>query len=205
MEIRIYVEGGGDSSNQKSKLRMGFSNFFQTLINQARSRRIKWNLIPSGSRNNAYRNFINALTDHPDACNLLLVDSEAPVTQQPWQHLQSRDNWDSQGLDDRQCHLMVQAMEAWFIADIDALSQFYGQGFQVNSIPRTSNIENIPKDSLEPSLNAATRNTTKGEYQKIEHGWKLLGLINVQRVRTASVHCDRLFQTITEMIDDNPT
>jgi hypothetical protein len=98
---------------------------------------------------------------------------------------------------------MVQAMEAWFIADPDALSKFYGQGFQTNSIPRTSNIERIAKDNLEPSLKAATRRTTKGEYQKIQHSSELLQKIDVEKVRLASKHCDRLFTTIEEILNDS--
>lgn len=58
---------------------------------------------------------------------------------------------------------MVQAMEAWFIADVETLKKFYGNGFKENSLPKTSNVEIITKDSLEPSLKNATRNTTKGK------------------------------------------
>jgi hypothetical protein len=95
---------------------------------------------------------------------------------------------------------MVQAMESWFMADIETLSRFYGQGFQANSLPRNSNIEDIPKDRLEPSLKAATRPTQKGEYQKIKHGCELLKQIDVLTVRGASEHCDRLFQKIEEIL-----
>jgi hypothetical protein len=126
------------------------------------------------------------LEDYPDAFNILLVDSEAAVNKPPWDHLKSRDNWDSPSVDDTHCHLMVQAMEAWFIADIDTLKKFYGQGFRENSIPRNPNVEKIDKDSLEPSLKEATRNTVKGEYQKIQHASKLLELLNVAKVREAS-------------------
>jgi hypothetical protein len=83
---------------------------------------------------------------------------------------------------------MVQAMEAWFIADIDTLKKFYGQGFRETSIPRNLNVEKIDKDSLEPSLKEATRNTVKGEYQKIQHASELLELLNVTK-------CERLLTT----------
>lgn len=199
-EIRVYIEGGGDAKNTKALFRDGFRSFLDDLFQIARERKIKCNLIVCGGRNAAYRDFKNALADHPDAYNILLVDSEGPVTQKPWQHLQSRDNWDSLKVEDDQCHLMVQAMEAWFMADIDALNTFYGQGFQANSLPKNSNIEDIPKDRLEPSLKAATRQTQKREYQKIKHGCELLKQIDVQKVRGASEHCDRLFQKIEEII-----
>jgi hypothetical protein len=168
----------------------------------ARSKRIKWDIIVCGSRNNAFRSFKNALEDYPDAFNVLLVDSEAAVNKLPWEHLKSRDNWNSPSVDDTHCHLMVQAMEAWFIADIDTLKKFYGKGFRENSIPKNTNVEKIDKDSLEPSLKEATRNTSKGEYQKIQHASKLLELLDVTKVRKAAPKCDRLFTTLAQIMGE---
>ncbi|MBW4645774.1 MAG: DUF4276 family protein [Goleter apudmare HA4340-LM2] len=198
--IRIYIEGGGDGKNTKALIRQGFSQFCKYLVELAKTQKIHWDIIICGSRNNALRDFKNALTSHPDAFNVLLVDAEAPVTiQSPWGHLKIRDNWDiPSGVDDSHCHLMVQAMEAWLIADIETLKKFYGQGFRENAIPKNSCVENIDKDSLEPSLKSATRNTTKGEYHKINHTSKLLALLDVATVRNASPYCDRLFTTLAE-------
>ncbi|MEH2240495.1 DUF4276 family protein [Nostoc sp.] len=199
-EVRIYIEGGGDGKNTKALIRQGFSQFLKPLVEIAKSKKIKWDITICGSRNNAFRDFRNALKSHPEAFNLLLVDAEASVTTlSPWEHLKFRDNWDApSGVDDSHCHLMVQAMEAWFISDMATLKKFYGQGFKENSIPKNANVEIIDKDSLEPSLKAATRSTTKGEYQKIKHASKLLELLDVDKVRQASSYCDRLFTTLTE-------
>jgi len=78
-EVRIYIKGGGDGKNTKQLLRGGFSSFFKELVQVARSKQIKWNIIVFGSRNNAFRDFKNALAEHPNAFVILLVDSEAPV------------------------------------------------------------------------------------------------------------------------------
>ncbi len=201
-EVRIYIEGGGDGKNSKALLHQGFSNFLQDLKAIARSNQIKWNIVLCGSRNNAFRDFKNAFRTHPNAFIVLLVDSEAPVTanRPPWEHLKLRDNWDLANIDDTHCHLMIQSMEAWFIADIEALKKYYGQGFKENAIPKNQNVEKIPKDSLEPSLKAASCNTTKGEYKKIQHAAKLLEMVDVAKVRIASSYCDRLFITLTEKI-----
>ncbi|GAB1543406.1 DUF4276 family protein [Scytonema sp. NUACC21] len=200
-EIRIYLEGGGDGKNTKALIREGFSKFLQEIVELARSKKIKWAMTVCGSRNNAFRDFKNALESHPDAFNVLLVDAEAPVKKSPWQHLSTRDNWDVPEIDDSHCHLMVQSMEAWFIADIDTLKKFYGQGFKENAIPKNPNVETIDKDSLEPCLKIATGNTTKGEYQKIKHASKLLEMLKTEKIRSASFHCDRLFTTLTQMIN----
>lgn len=201
-EVRIYIEGGGESKDTKAALRRGFSSFFKELVQVANSKKIKWNIILCGSRNNAFRDFKNALADHPNAFIILLVDSEAPVKQPPWEHLKLRDNWDSPGVDETHCYLMVQAMEAWLMADIDTLKRFYGQGFKENVIPKNINVETIEKDRLESSLKAASRDTkSKGEYQKIQHASKLLEMLDVDKVRKASSECDRIFTTLTELME----
>lgn len=203
-EIRIYIEGGGEGKDTKASLRQGFSSFFKELVQVVQSKKIKWNITLCGSRNNAFRDFKNALATHPDAFVILLVDSEAPVVKQsPWEHLKSRDNWDAPtGVDETHCYLMVQAMEAWFMADIDTLKRFYGQGFKENAIPKKSNVEKIEKDLLEPRLKAASRDTkSKGEYQKIQHASTLLKMLDVDKVRKASSECDRIFTTLTELME----
>jgi hypothetical protein len=196
-EIRIYIEGGGDSKDTKAFLRQGFSIFLQSLVSMARQNGIRWRIVTCGSRQAAFEALRTAQRDNTESFNVLLVDSEGPVQTTPWLHLRLRDAWDHDNLSDDHCHLMTQAMEAWFIADVEALSNFYGAGFHRNSLPRNPNVEQIAKTQLEPSLKAATRATQKGEYHKIRHASKLLEVISVEVVRGASRHCDRLFTTLT--------
>lgn len=142
--IRIYVEGGGDSRNIKPQPRPDFSQF----LRQALGKNVK--VIACGSREHTFRDFKNALKRHPNAFNVLLVDSEGPVRKIPWLHLRERDGWQKPPhVTNEQCHLMVQMMEAWLIADIDALKKFYQQGFNAKAIPKTPNIEKISKKQLE--------------------------------------------------------
>jgi len=91
---------------------------------------------------------------------------------------------------------MVQMMESWLIADTEALKMFYGQGFNANAIPRHANVEQIAKAQVESALEAATRTTQAGNYHKIRHGPQILGLVDVERVRRAATHCERLFATV---------
>jgi hypothetical protein len=202
-EIRIYVEGGGDRADSKSRIREGFGLFLKDLRELARSKSIRWQIIACGGRESTFEDFQTALLSHPDAFNILLVDSEAPVRNSPWQHLQQRDRWKQpEGTTDEQCHLMAQTMEAWLIADVDALSKFYGQGFTVKAIPRRQNVEEIDKANVTSALENATRPTKTGKYHKIRHGPKLLQLVNVQIVRVAAPHCNRLFETLQHIMDD---
>jgi hypothetical protein len=103
---------------------------------------------------------------------------------------QGRDVFD---LVEDQCHLMVQAIEAWLIADPDALARYYGQDFPRKAFPKTGDVEAIPKDDLQRRLKQATAKTQKREYAKIRHCADLLGLLNQDRVRQRARHCNQLF------------
>ncbi len=202
-EIRIYAEGGGESADTKQFLRQGFSTFLKELNSEAREKRIRWRLVICGRRGSALDAFRIAMRQHAQAFNVLLVDSESAVQATAWRHLQGRGEWGDDPPPDDHCQLMVQAMEAWFVADTEALSQFYGQGFRANAIPENPDVEQIAKDDLEPSLKNATRNTKKGEYHKAKHAWKLLETINPSKVRRASRYCERLFATLTGKMEAN--
>ncbi|MBI4299439.1 MAG: DUF4276 family protein [Chloroflexi bacterium] len=198
-EIRIYVEGGGDSAFGKATLRSGFNTFFRSLVDDARSKRIKWAVILLGPRDKCLSAFNTALKTHPDAFNILMVDAEGAVSVEPRQHLRDRDSWDVLAPEEN-CHLMVQTMEAWFVADFDALSTYYGDSFLGSAIPRTSNVEEIDKITLLSALERASQNTQKGRYNKIRHAADLLGRIDTTLVRQKAWHCDRLFSALKSRI-----
>ena len=84
-------------------------------------------------------------------------------------------------------------MEAWFLADRNALLEFYDGGFLANSLPgRPTNVEAVPKDDLEPKLKHASGPTkTKGEYHKTRHAFELLARIDPVKVEEASPHAKR--------------
>ncbi len=214
-EVRIFFEGGGDRSDDKRRLKEGLHGFLREPIITARQKRICFNLILCGTRRKAYESFLKALGTHSSAFNILLVDSEGPVPvvnpnssdheekyQAAWQYLRERpaDAWSQLAKDHKEsCHLMVQTMEAWLLADIEGLQKFYGQGFAANSIPKAQNVEGIDKPSLERTLKAATRATSKGEYHKIDHASKLLKeFISPKKVCDASSHCNHLFTILME-------
>jgi len=198
-QIRIYIEGGGDRSDTKAEVRRGFSKFLEPLRRIAGERRIQWDLIACGSREVAFDRFKSGLRDHPESCCILLVDSEAPVTQGPWKHLEGRDGWKSTTTDE-QCHLMVHCMESWLIADPSALAEFYGQGFRPNALPRAADVETVAKERIAAALEHATKDTQKGRYHKIRHGPDLLGRLDPARVRQRAKHCDRLFMVLETLI-----
>ena len=132
MSVYVYVEGGGDSRALKRACRAGLSKFLSKAGLAGNMPRV----VACGSRNDAYDRFQTALTDGKDIV-FLLVDAEGSVAApaaavKPWHYHKDRDNWNrpKNGTDD-QCHLMVQLMESWFIADVEALESKFGQGFRM--------------------------------------------------------------------------
>jgi hypothetical protein len=199
--IRVYVEGGGDRKDTKVAVRLGFDAFLGELRDAARVRKLEWKAITCGSRGSALDDFRTACRTHPDCFNVLLVDSEGPVSAGPREHLRARDDW-ALDVSEEHCHMMVQAMEAWIIADVEALRAFYGQGFQPSAIPGTQNVERIDKERLLEAMTAASRQTQKGPYHKIHHGPKLLARVDPRVVRPKAPHCQRLFATVQKVIDE---
>jgi hypothetical protein len=190
VSVRIYVEGGGDGKLLRSKCRKGFSEFFQQANFAGRMPRI----VACGRRNKAYEDFCYAFSQsNPTDFIILLVDSEGPVSKTPWEHLKSTDGWiEPARASDDNAHLMVQCMEAWFLAEKKVLQDYYGQHFSEVSLPANPNIEQIPKDDILKGLSNATRNTTKGEYDKGDHSFAILARISPSLVKDAAPHCKRL-------------
>lgn len=92
----------------------------------------------------------------------------------------ARDGWTKpSSAGDDQCHLMVECMESWFLADMNALANYFGQGFLATAMPSNTHIERIPKSSVFYALKKATKDTkTKGAYAKGDHSFKILQAIN---------------------------
>lgn len=198
MRVKIYVEGGGDQARLKRECRRAFSKFFEKAGFKGRMPRV----VACGSRGSAYDDFCTAVkTTTDEELPLLLVDSEAPVQPQhqqedqfdPWGHLQARDDWSQPAnTDGEQAHLMVQCMEAWFLADRQCLQDFFGNHFQANALPGNPNIEAIEKQQIFDALKKSTRHTQKGEYGKGSHSFKILEMVDPARVFKQSPWADRL-------------
>lgn len=192
MSVKLYVEGGGDSKALRTACRRGFRTFLEKAGLAGRMPSIA----ACGKRDDAYKDFRTAHTNGQGA--MLLVDAEGPVAESgPWQHLKARDNWDRpSGAKDEACHLMVQAMESWFLADPDALKSYYGQGFRPKSLHGNPDIEDVPKQDIFQRLERATRDTKKGGYDKGAISFELLAEIDPAKVTAASPYADRLIRAL---------
>ena len=196
MKIQLFVEGGGHRNFLNAQCRKAFQAFLRKAGLAGNLPRV----FASGSRQQAYRDFLNALdTAHAGEFIVLLVDSESPVAEGagPWLHLKNRDNWDRPaGAMDENAHLMVQCMEAWFLADKDALAGYFGSGFNPNALPGRPGIEEVSKSEIEQGLKMASRNCKKGRYAKGSHSFGILAELDPDKVTGASPHAKRFISTL---------
>ena len=159
-----------------------------------------------GSRKEACDDFCTATRNaKDDEFPIMLVDSEEAVEPgaNAWQHLKDRksDGWDKpESASDENAHLMVQCMEAWFLADRNSLASYFGQGFSENALPKSEDVENIHKDDLFLYLRNATRSCKgKGQYSKDRHSYQILENLDHQKVANASPHAKRFFDTLRKI------
>ncbi|HUU69693.1 MAG TPA: DUF4276 family protein [Planctomycetota bacterium] len=195
------MEGGGEGM-ARAALREGFCVFLGELRDRARRKRMEWSVIPAGSRNDAYQAFRAACQQRPQIINVLLVDAEGVVVGSPKDHVCNSNRWERSVFTDDNCHLMVQLMESWFLADLPALSSFYGPDFREGQIPRTNDVEAIGKDRVLTALGEATRSTQQGQYSKTRHAPRLLKCIRHSQVLPRARHCERLFVTLRNLIEE---
>lgn len=200
VKITIFVEGGGDTRNQQSACRKGFREFFDKLDIKA-----SITIIACGNGKNTYDDFcIGFKKTKIDEYCLLLVDSEAPLTNtNKWQHFSSYIDAKSikpNNAKEENLHFMVECMEAWFMADKQTLANYYGKYFNLNVLPKTTDIEKIAKQDLIDGLDNASRKTTKGKYSKSkrEHSFELLSRINATDVVKNSPRAETLCNILKE-------
>jgi hypothetical protein len=128
-----------------------------------------------------------------------LIDSEAPVSgARPWTHLKTRDNWEKpENADENDCHLMVQIMETWFLADKAALKTYFEDSTYWESLSVRDDIENIAKDDVFLHLENAARHTRKGAYSKGKHSFEILAKIDCNAVISKSFWAKRFIDSLT--------
>ena len=170
----VYLEGG-------SHLRRPMRNFLRRAVGLD----IDIDVDACRGRDRAITRF--GRVSSPDS--LLLIDSEGDDLNGLRQTVASRARL--QGALDR-TFFMVQLMEAWFLADREALREFYGPRFNTRLLPNNPQPEAIQKNDVLNRLREATRGTPKRIYDKTAHAPGLLNLLNPAAIYAACPNFTRL-------------
>lgn len=204
-DVYVYAEGGGSgaySASLQAQFRQAFAEFLaKTDLGITR----RPHVVPCGGREQAFDSFCTAIEQGRNA--LLLVDSETSVNSthqspppnnwKPWAHLKVQAGWEKPGqAKDDDCHLMVECMENWFLADKESVATFFGSGFKKAALPASA-IETVSKATVYAALQTATQDCkTKAAYGKGAHSFKLLQLIDPAKVEAASPWAKRFLDEL---------
>lgn len=202
---KLFVEGGGNSNLLRTECRKGFSNF----LSNAGLKGFMPRIIACGRRQDAFDSFCAAIKNGENA--FLLVDSEdlvkneyhqeLPETWKPFEHLHERDNWDKpEDADEESCHLMMPCMEAWLIADGNALRKFFGGKFNAKPLPaQGTSPEAMTKKNIYDALNRSTLQCKK-HYDKGDNSFEILEAVNPIIVTSRCSWAKRFVDTLKKKL-----
>jgi hypothetical protein len=177
----LYVEGGGNSKNEKMALRQGIAKLLEKAGFGGKQPRI-W---ACGGRQQAFRDFQIAIANKK-ICDgfILLVDSEEPVQTNDFgldspagcMHLKANDGWKKpKGIANSQVALMATCMETWFSTDRTALKAVFGDKLKESALPALNNMEMRSRQDLLRALESATISCGNDKrYVKGERSYKIL-------------------------------
>ena len=181
-EVRIHYEGA-------PQLKEGLHSFLGKLAFGGYSRQCRVRFIAGTGRDDTIHDFRDAMKTHPSSWNVLLIDSEGPDDGRLFARLHLP------VAQEESVFWMVQLMETWFVADIQALKRFYGQGLREAQLLIKRDMERVPKKDVLRWLEHATKATQKGKYDNVDHATHLLGLIDPDLVQKVCPNCRRISET----------
>lgn len=192
VNIKIYIEGGGEGKYLEICFQKAWTKFFQAAGLEGRMPRP----LRGKGRQNAYDSFCTALANAKKGeMPLLLVDSEAAVhsDHNVWQHLKTRDNLDKPPqAGDQHAYLMAQNMETWLLADPEALQTYFGSEFNLRKIPAWPDLEKVAKIDVYTALERATTTCKEKSYAKGKVSFEALSAVSPQKVAEKCPQAKRL-------------
>jgi hypothetical protein len=199
VRVKIYAEGGGEGELLDTLFRKGWANFFSAAGLERKMPKV----IRGQGRDRTFNLFVTAVNDRgTGVLPLLLVDSEEAVGsgQSAWKHLAARDGW-KQPADttDDQVYLMVQVMETWFLADPNALGQFFGPDFRESVIKQWPALEAVDKNTVFQTLESATMNCETKQYAKGRISFELLAKVDPLKVEQKCPHAKALLEFLRSL------
>jgi hypothetical protein len=194
-QIKLYVEGGGDSKEQHARCREGFRKLLVKSGFTGKMPRI----VAGGGRTATFDQFKTSVRSAgPNDFPILLVDSEDVVADNTtaWVHLKIRDDWDRpDGVVEDQAQLMVTCMETWLMADRVALRAYFGRSLNEGQLFSTDALETRQRQIVHDALAEATRHCKKN-YRKGERSFEILAALDPKTLKKILPHFLTLLQTL---------
>lgn len=194
MNVKIYIEGGGNNVEQRNRCREGFRKLIA-------SAGFSPSIVACGGRGKAYDKFCTAIKEAKKGVYLiLLVDSEEPISQpadspKPWEHLQQHDHWERPpGVKDDQAQFMVTCMESWIMADHHALAVHYGAKLGT-ALLSVNGLEARTRFDVQDTLMRATRNCTNA-YEKGKRSFRVLAELNPATLQQHLLYFKRFIEAL---------
>jgi hypothetical protein len=191
-ELKLYVEGGNPPGARVPKdltvrLRQALGEFVAKALGAGAGVSAEF----AGGRSQALSAFVEARRAVPGAPSILLVDSERamPHPSEEWQipsDLTRSADWDQDVCEERLVHLMVEAMEAWFLSDRGALRSVFPK-LDESGLPDPACSEALSKADHHAALSEAADTG----YSKTKHSPKLLAALDPATVRRHCAWCER--------------
>ena len=202
MDMKIYIEGGGNSKEEHIRFREGFRKLIEK-TGVARMPRT----VACGGRGETFRDFKNGLRNEHQV-SLLLVDSEDPAADLTdevdndfaWRHLAARDGWvRPEGTRNRQVMLMATCMETWIAADRASLRNHYGAQIRENALPPLQNLESRNRHAVQDALAHATRDSKKS-YEKGVRSFEVFAVLNPDVLKEYLTQFRRFVAVLEEVL-----
>ena len=184
MTLYLYIEGGGDSKEQHSRLREAYRKLLTKAGFAGRMPRT----VAGGSRREAFDRYATAVENGQNA--MVLVDSEDPVRSGVtcWDHVIARDGWLRPAHAQEDDMLLMQAcMETWIVADHAALKAVFGPKLDTGALPPMNDLEQRHRHDILSRLERATRNCP-GPYSKGNRSFDALAEIEPKLVEKHAPH-----------------
>lgn len=199
MKVRLYVEGGpvGVHSDALRAFRAAFKKHLVRLDPRLKD----MDVVARGSIHNTIKGYAEGFRQFSPECRVaLLVDSDGPVAASSCaEHLKPK--LDAAGVPAEAraaLFLMVQCMESWFIADVEALRKCFGSKFRGQSLPRHIEVEAVPVGNVLAALQEAIKLTPSAKYHKVRHGTRVLESLNPDQVSARSRHARALHEFLRD-------
>lgn len=204
--VKIYVEGD-------AILRPSFQLFFSAQRERIhREARLKFQIEMWEGNSSTHDKWRYMRDKEPENLHLLLIDSEGAVGGSDSEVPASCTSFlTEEDLRTGDVYFMTQLMESWYLTKVAVLERLYKRGFKADKLPKIPTakaptaageaLEAVSKQKVEDGLAEATKETTKGPYDRTNAKTTIAPLmleeLKPEEIAKVSYHLRRLLERLS--------